>query len=135
LENPIVIFDGVCNLCNGAVRFLIKHDKYQNLRFASIQSPGIQDFLSKRGISSLEPESILLYKNGEIFDKSIAIYEILNYLPNLKFLKILFFLHKNVNDRIYNFVARNRYRFFGKKNECMLPSSNQKHLFITELSN
>jgi predicted DCC family thiol-disulfide oxidoreductase YuxK len=133
LKHPIVIFDGVCNLCNGAVQFIIKFDKGQNLRFASFQSPEMASFLASKNISSIEPQTILFLKDGSIFDKSRAIYEILDYLPRLKFLRFLFFLPETFNNKIYDFVARNRYRVLGKRDTCMLPTENQKKLFEIEI--
>jgi predicted DCC family thiol-disulfide oxidoreductase YuxK len=133
LKNPIVIFDGVCNLCNGAVQVIIKYDKNQALRFASFQSAEIADFLNSKNIKSIDPETILFLKEGQIFDKSKAVYEILGFLPNLKFLRVLFFLPETLNNKIYDFIARNRYRFFGKKDECMLPNESQKKLFEIEI--
>jgi predicted DCC family thiol-disulfide oxidoreductase YuxK len=133
LNHPIVIFDGVCNICNGAVNFIIKYDKAQNLRFASFQSSAIASFLLSKNIRSIDPESILFLKNGLVFEKSKAIYEILGFLPNLKFLRILFFLPDGFNDLIYDFVARHRYRIFGKKDTCMVPTESQKKLFEIEI--
>jgi predicted DCC family thiol-disulfide oxidoreductase YuxK len=115
------------------VQFIIKYDKEQNLRFASFQSPEIANFLHSKNIKSIDPETILFVKNGVIFDKSEAIFEILTFLPRLKFLRILFFLPLGFNNIMYDFIARNRYRFFGKKDVCMMPTQNQKKLFEIDI--
>ena len=133
MGRKIVVFDGVCNLCNRAVAFLIKYDTNQSLQFASFQSPEIASYLLTKNIEVLEPQSMLFIHDDQIFDKSDAVYELLNYIPRLKFLRILFFLPSTINHKIYNFVAKYRYRIFGRSNQCMIHTPNMSHRFITKL--
>lgn len=129
--NHIIIFDGVCNLCNWAVRFIIKRDHQEIFKFAAAQSNFGISILEKHGFPIWNPESILLIKDGIILDKSDAALEIASELSyGWKALVLFRILPKNFRDSIYDWVARNRYHWFGVKDECMIPTDDLKERFI-----
>jgi predicted DCC family thiol-disulfide oxidoreductase YuxK len=127
----VILFDGVCNLCNGAVLFVIKRDKKAKFSFASLQSTFGQIQLKKYGLSSDELSTIVLLKDGRIFTKSTAALEIAKNLdglwPAFYFFRIVPPLIRNF---VYDFIAQNRYRWFGKREACMIPTPELKARFI-----
>lgn len=126
----IVLFDGVCNLCNGAVQFIIKRDTTQQFYFASLQSAYGQQQMTKHGFQQTM-STIILVDNEQALQKSDAILGIVKHLsaawPLLYILKIV---PRFLRDAAYDWVARNRYRFFGKKDACMIPTPELKARFI-----
>lgn len=125
--HPIVLFDGVCNLCNGAVQFIIERDKHQQFRFASLQSGFGQQYQQQVG----EVDSILLVDHGKIYQKSSAALRIARKLDGLwPMLFILIIIPPFIRDFVYDIIARNRYRLFGKKESCWLPTPDLKALFL-----
>ncbi|NOS56376.1 MAG: thiol-disulfide oxidoreductase DCC family protein [Cyclobacteriaceae bacterium] len=127
----VILFDGVCNLCNGAVLFVIKRDKKVKFSFASLQSSFGQIQLKQYGLSSDELSTIVLLKDGRIFTKSTAALEIAKNLdglwPAFYFFRIVPPLIRNF---VYDFIAQNRYRWFGKREACMIPTPELKARFI-----
>ena len=130
-ENYTIYFDGVCNLCNFFIDFLIKRDKKRIFKYASLQSKVGQDLLKKNNLSPNELKSVVLQVNGKIFFKSKAAILILSKLPFPWSLMVVFkivpFFISNV---VYDFIAKNRYQWFGKKETCRLPTEEEKALFI-----
>lgn len=130
-ENNIVIFDGVCNLCNWSVRFIIERDSRSVFKFASVQSAIGEKLLREYAIPFTEPKSVILLKNGQIHEKSSAALEIAAELDGFwRVLVILRLIPRPVRDFIYNWIARNRYRWFGKREVCMVPTTDQKARFL-----
>ena len=131
-ESPnIVIFDGVCNLCNWSVQFIIKRDPKAVFKFASLQSEFGTAVAQKYRLSSENPESVLLLKDGELLSKSSAVLAITAELNGIwKFLAVFRFLPQGIRDRIYDWIANNRYQCFGKRDECMTPTEETKTRFI-----
>jgi predicted DCC family thiol-disulfide oxidoreductase YuxK len=129
---PVVLFDGICNLCSGAVLFIIKHDRNANFLFAPLQSPFGQSQLIKYGLSSKDIKTILLIKKGEVFSKSEAALEIARHLnggwPALYVFKVVPLFIRNV---VYDWIAKNRYRWFGKQEACMVPTPELKARFLS----
>ena len=128
----IVLFDGVCNFCNSSVNFIIRHDKKERYKFAALQSDLGKMLSEKHGIDQSKIDSIILIDNGNVFVKSSAILRItknLNYLYPLLFGFII--IPKFIRDGVYDFIARNRYKWFGKKEACMIPSPEIKKRFIS----
>jgi len=128
-----ILFDGVCNLCNGFVQFIIKHDSAGRFRFASLQSDVALQLLAAHGITALpaEPESVLLVTNGKVYSHSTAVLQILRKLGGawtILYAGIL--LPRFVRDAAYRFVARNRYRWFGREEACMLPTPELAQRFL-----
>ena len=127
----IVVFDGVCNLCTASVQFIIKRDSKHRFKFCSFQSNFAQEILSDHSINFIEPESILLITKQGILYESDAALTIARHLsgawPMLYVFKIL---PRFIRDSIYKWIARNRYRFFGKKNACWIPTPELRGRFL-----
>ena len=130
-NNPIILFDGVCNLCNGAVQYVIKHDEKGIFKFASLQGEHGQQLLKQYNLPAAELNSFVLVKDGKAFTKSTAALLVAKQLNGVvKSLYIFRFIPAFVRDAIYNFTARNRYRWFGRKDSCMIPSPELKARFL-----
>ncbi len=126
MKSNIVFFDGVCNLCNWSVDFILKHDKKEHFSFASLQGETAKQYVLTE-LSSV----IYINESGEVFDKSDAVIEIAPHL--FAFGKVLFvfkFIPKFIRDGFYNWIAKNRYKLFGKKDSCRLPSIEEKNRFL-----
>jgi predicted DCC family thiol-disulfide oxidoreductase YuxK len=131
LSNPVVLFDGVCNLCNGSVLFIIKRDSKSSLRFASLQSDFGQQQMERFNISSSGLDSVLLINNGILYNKSTAALKIARMLDG--FWPVLYgfiIVPKFLRDSVYDWIAKNRYKWFGKKESCMIPTPDLKSRFI-----
>ena len=125
----IVFFDGVCNLCQGSVRYLIKHDKKGVLKFASLQGKYAKDFVNETEIQSMQ--SILFFDGKMLYKKSTAVLKLSRLLGGWHQLLLLgYILPRFFRDWLYNIVAKNRYRWFGKKDQCMLPSKGFENRFL-----
>lgn len=127
----IILFDGDCNFCDASVQFIIKRDPYEFFQFASLQSEtGIR--LSKDFNIPEDVDSLVLIENGKAHTKSAAALRIAKKLDGLWHLAFLFILvPAPIRDVVYDFVARNRYKWFGKKEDaCMLPSPEERKRFI-----
>ena len=125
------MFDGVCNLCSGSVQFIIKRDSKRIFKFASLQSEFGQQQLKRLGISTDSFQSIILIKDESILQQSDAALEIAKHLSGLW---PMFFgfkvLPRFIRDAVYDWIAKNRYSWFGKKESCWLPSPDLKSRFI-----
>jgi predicted DCC family thiol-disulfide oxidoreductase YuxK len=132
-QHHLILFDGVCNLCNGAVSFVIRRDKNHKFKFAPLQSKVGRQYLERLPGMAGDLYSMILVKNNKVFDRSDAVLEIARDLsgfwPALYLFKVLPRFIRNAG---YGFIARNRYRFFGRKNECMVPTPELKARFIEE---
>lgn len=127
----IVLFDGHCHLCDGSVKMILKYDNRQLFSFASLQSQTGKSLIEKHKIDIHQGESIILIKKGKSFTKSAAALWIaseLKFPTNLLSGLILF--PPFFRDFIYDYIAKNRYKWFGKSETCLLPDPSQKHRFI-----
>ncbi len=130
-EKPLLLFDGICNLCNSSVQFIIRHDPEQKFLFASLQSDKGQEILKELGLNNKEFNSLILIENGKAYMRSTGALRIARHLSGLwKFLYIFIIIPSFIRDFLYNFVAHNRYRFFGKKDHCMIPTPELKARFL-----
>ncbi len=130
-ENPVVLFDGVCNLCNSSVIFIIKRDAQSKLKFASLQSTYGVAQMKLFNLSSSSLNSVLLIKNGHLFQRSNAALEIVSMLDGIWPILYLFkIVPRFMRDFIYDWIAKNRYHWFGKKDMCMLPTPDMKARFL-----
>jgi predicted DCC family thiol-disulfide oxidoreductase YuxK len=131
-NNKIILFDGVCNLCNNSVLFVIKRDKKDLFRYASLQSEIGQQLVRERGIDTSQVDSIILIEPGvAYFTKSDAALEIAQDLGGLwKLSSVFSWIPKSIRDVVYDFVARNRYKWFGKKEACMVPTPELRAKFL-----
>lgn len=131
-DKKIILFDGVCNLCDSSVQYVIKHDKKDIFRFVALQSELGQNILKHIGINPIHTDSIVLYEPGiSYFYKSTAALEIAKGLSGIFTLASIFtLLPSGIRDFIYDYVARNRYKWYGKKKICMIPTSELKAKFL-----
>lgn len=131
-DKKIILFDGVCNLCNNSVNFIIEHDKNDVFRFASLQSEIGKKLTSDRGIDPEVIDSIVLIEPGvAYYQKSTAALEISRELSGgYSFLRHFSFLPEVFRDSIYDLIANNRYKWFGKKDACMIPTPELKDKFL-----
>lgn len=126
----IILFDGVCNLCNGVVVFLIKRDKKALFRFATIQS-GTGELLLERYNIKSKNTTLYYFRDDVCFIKSTAILHILRDLGGgWRFFYSLIVIPACLRDAIYLFISRNRYRWFGKKNDCIIPTREIRNRFL-----
>ncbi|MGX6443387.1 thiol-disulfide oxidoreductase DCC family protein [Neobacillus sp. K501] len=126
----IVLFDGVCNLCNSSVQFIIKRDPKGYFKFASLQSVVGNDLLTQYGLNQ-EIDSLVLIENKTIYMRSTAALRIGMKLHGFwKFLAIFLIVPPTIRDFLYKIVAKNRYNWFGKRESCMLPTPEMKNRFI-----
>lgn len=131
IENPVILFDGVCNLCNSSVQFVINHDPKGMFRFAALQSEFGQQQLEKHNFDKEELLSVVLLINGKAYDRSRAALEIARRLNGLwPLLYIFIIVPPFIRNFIYNWISRNRYRWFGRKDECMIPTPELKARFF-----
>lgn len=131
IESPTILFDGVCNLCNQSVQFVIKHDPSSRFRFAALQSEFGQAQLAKHSFNKEELTSIVLLVGDKVYDRSRAALEIARRLNGLWPLLYLFVIVPPfIRNFFYNWISRNRYRWFGKTDECMLPTPELRARFI-----
>jgi len=131
-EILIVFYDGQCILCNKAVNFLLKQDIYKKLSFATLQSVFAQKMIIsvKFGFTKA-PESVLFFDGKRIYSKSDAVFEALKQSKGRKrWLSFLRVFPKFLRDFVYDIIARNRYKWFGKTDSCMLPPENWKERFL-----
>ena len=130
-DAAVVLFDGVCNLCNGFVQFVLPRDPEGKYRFASLQSDVGRELLAEHDLPTDELESIVLIEDGEAYVKSAAVIRIATGLGGAYRLLAPFrFVPRAVRDRVYDFVADNRYRWFGRKDRCMIPSGDAESRFL-----
>ncbi|GAB4397810.1 MAG: thiol-disulfide oxidoreductase DCC family protein [Microscillaceae bacterium] len=127
----LVLFDGVCNLCNHTVDFIIRRDRKGRFKFASLQSDFAQSKLGHLISSVRDLDSVILIKEGKVLQKSSAALEIARHLRGLWPALLVFKLvPRFIRDGVYDWIARNRYRWFGKKETCRLPSPEEKARFL-----
>ena len=130
-NKSIILFDGVCNLCNASVKFVIKHDKKEQFLFASFQSDAAKEIMLHFNLKNLNLDSIVLIDDGKIYEKSTAILRITRHLNSgFKLLYFFIVIPKFVRDWLYSYIAKNRYRFFGKRESCRIPSLELKNRFL-----
>ena len=128
--NNIVLFDGVCNLCNRSVDFIIRNEKSDKLQFASLQSDVGKSIVNKSGLDEI-PDSVMLFVDGELLVRSDAALAISTYLKRPYVYGIIFkYVPKILRDSVYNLIAKNRYRWFGKRETCRVPSADERERFL-----
>ena len=131
-NKKIILFDGVCNLCNSAVLFIIKRDANDVFRFVALQSKVGQEICNYIGVDPNKIDSIILYEPGlAYYYKSEAALKIASQLGFLYSLSAVFkIIPERVRNHIYDYIAKNRYRWFGKKDQCMIPTKELKDKFL-----
>ncbi|WP_290861480.1 thiol-disulfide oxidoreductase DCC family protein [Flavobacterium sp.] len=131
IAKKIILFDGVCNLCDNSVQFIIKHDDKDVFRFASLQSEIGQQILKHIGVDPTKVDSIVLYVPGVAYYlKAEAAMQISSELNSWhRFLSYLSFTG-SIGNFVYDYIAKNRYKWYGKKEECLIPTAALKEKFL-----
>ena len=127
----IVVFDAQCLLCSGSVQFLLRHDTHHRLRFATTQSDAGRGLLSRAGIDAVDPESFVLVDEARTWTETAAVLRVADALGwPWRLAWIAWLIPYPLRDAIYRWVARNRYRWFGRRDVCFLPDPDDAHRFI-----
>ena len=130
-ENAVIFFDGVCNLCNGAVQFVIKRDKNNYFRFAALQSDFAKSTLSNFSLKVKQGDSFILLENDKVYEQSTAALRVAKKLGGLWPLLYAFIIVPPfIRNAVYKLIARNRYRWFGKQESCWVPTPALKSKFL-----
>jgi len=131
-HKKIILFDGLCNLCNASVQLIIKRDTKDVFRFVSLQSNLGQKLLQQLPISTQKIDSIILYEPNKVFYcKSKAIFEIVKNIGGIFYCLLIFkWLPIAITNTIYDYIAKNRYRWFGKKEQCLVPTKELQSKFL-----
>ncbi len=128
-KNPLVLFDGVCNLCNGTVDFILKRDRKKQFRFVALQSES-GELIRKKYHFPEGIDSVIFILEGKVFYESDAAMEIARLLPvPWKWATIFKLVPVGFRNAVYQWIARNRYRWFGKKEECRIPTQEERKFF------
>jgi predicted DCC family thiol-disulfide oxidoreductase YuxK len=131
ISRPLILFDGVCNFCNGAVNFIIKRGKNSQLKFCPIQSNTGQQLLKEYGLPGDYLNSFIFIERNQVFTHSTAALKVCRHLRGLWPLLYGFIIvPKFIRDSFYNWVARNRYKWFGKREQCMIPTADTRRRFL-----
>jgi predicted DCC family thiol-disulfide oxidoreductase YuxK len=131
LAAPVILFDGVCNLCNAWVRFVVRHDPTSTFRFAAQQSPIGQAMIEQHISGSQQLSSVVLITGNTVYTESNAVVEICARLvPPWSWLSLLRVIPRRLRDACYRFVVRHRYQWFGRTDTCQVPSADVRSRFI-----
>ena len=131
LTHSIILFDGVCNLCNGAVNFVIKRDTGNVFKFTPLQEKQGVLLLKTHAVDTQKLDSIVLIENEKVYVKSSAALRIARKMSNLWPLFFVFLIIPSfIRDGVYDFIAKNRYKWFGKKEQCMIPTPGSREKFL-----
>lgn len=122
-DDDVILYDGVCVFCSRWIRFVARHDKAQRFRFTAIQSPYGTRLAQAFGIDPADPDTNAVVHRGVAYFKSDAALTVLSHLPGFRWTRLLFAVPKLLRDAVYNLVARNRYRMFGKYEACFAPDA------------
>ncbi len=130
-EYAIILFDGVCNLCNASINFVIDRDSDRYFRYAALQSDTGREFLEKHGRSTSDFDSVILSEGDTYYVKSTAALRIARKMDGAwPLLYGFIILPRFIRDFFYNIIARNRYKWFGKRDSCRMPEPELKRLFL-----
>lgn len=120
---PLLLFDGVCNLCHGAVQWILKRDHKERFRFAALQSQAGREAMVEAGHEGPVPDSVVVIDGGRIYERSSAALRVASLLGfPWRLLMIFWVIPRPFRDTTYRWIARNRYRWFGKKDACPIPT-------------
>jgi predicted DCC family thiol-disulfide oxidoreductase YuxK len=129
--HPIILFDGICNLCNVAIQYVIKHDSEAVFQFASLQSEAGQNLLKEYNLPHNNFNSFVLIEEDKVYTKSTAALKVAKQLNGgIKLLYGFIIVPAFIRNCVYNIIASNRYKWFGKKNECMIPTPSLQSRFL-----
>ncbi len=130
-KKPVILFDDICNLCNNSVQYVIKHDSKNIYQFAALQSQAGQALLQKYKLPTTHFNSFLLIQNNNVYQKSTAALMVAKQLSGaIKLIYIFIIVPAFIRNAVYNFIAKNRYKWFGKKDSCMIPNKLLQDKFL-----
>ncbi len=130
-REAVVLFDGVCRFCSGSVRFILERDSGRRFAFAPLQSRAAQKLLQQHDRLLEQMDSLVLVENGQCSTRSTAALRIVRYLSwPWPLLKVLILVPRPLRDFCYDMFARNRYRWFGKNQECFVPVAEERERFL-----
>ncbi|MDA9120863.1 thiol-disulfide oxidoreductase DCC family protein [Flavobacteriales bacterium] len=130
-SSPILLFDGVCNLCNSSVQFVLERNKKENIQFASLQSDFGQKMLAEINLPADYTSSLVLIEEGKSYVKSDAALRLAKHLNGLwKIGSVLLVFPKFISNPVYDWIAKNRYKWFGKKEVCWIPETKWQSRFL-----
>ncbi len=131
-DHPVVLFDGICNFCNGMINFIIRQDRNKILHYTPLQSAAGKKLLDRFMLSDIQTDSFILIDGDKLYKYSTAALRLYNKLPwYWKWTQIGWIFPRFIRDGVYNFIARNRYKWFGKREQCMIPSPEIRERFLT----
>lgn len=131
MTEPIILFDGVCNLCNASVQFVIRHDPQARFKFAALQSATAEKLLQNCAVDRASLDSVILVEDGHVYIESDAALRIARKLGGGWSLFAGFsIVPRPIRDAVYRLIARNRYRWFGKQESCMMPTPDLRARFL-----
>lgn len=131
MDYSIILFDGICNFCNSSVNFIIDRDYKNRFRFAPLQSGSGKELLEKFNLDADNLKTIILIEDGRYFTKTTAVLRIAKKLRGFwKFFYVFIIIPPFIRNIFYNIIARYRYRWFGKKETCRIPTSEEKTKFL-----
>ncbi len=131
VNKKIVLFDGVCNLCSNSVQFILKRDKKNQFLFGSLQGKAGQEYLAKYNLPLNTFNSFMLVEGDTLYSSSAAALRMLKHLGGgWSLLYAFIIVPKFIRDAVYNLIAKNRYKWFGKKEECWIPAPALKEKFL-----
>jgi len=129
-DKPVILFDGVCNLCNKSVQFVLKRDSGNKFLFASLQSEYGLAILERYNLSAKDFKTFILYQNENLYFRSDGVLKVLVQLKGYQWTKFFYVIPKFIRDFLYNWIAKNRYRWFGKREECWMPTPELQKRFL-----
>lgn len=131
MNQQIILFDGVCNFCDASINFVIDRDPEGRFKYASLQSSVGEQLLTKFGLDTTDYDSFVLVDGDRFYTKSSAALRVAKQLGGLwNLLYVFMIIPKFIRDSVYSLIAKNRYKWFGKKDECMIPSPEVRARFI-----
>ena len=133
MDSPVLFFDGVCNLCNGLVNFILKHERNNEIKFAPLQSKAAYETFKKHNIISDQQEmkSLIFIVDGKVYTRRRAALKVAGYLKQpFSFAKAFKVIPVFIADPVYDLIAKVRYKVFGKMDQCMIPDENLSKRFL-----
>ena len=132
-QPPVILFDGVCNFCSSAVNFVIKRDKIGIIKFAPLQSDEAIKLLTQYNLPTQDMQSFVFIENNQSYTRSTAALRVCRYLDPLWQLMYGFIIvPRFIRDGLYNWIAKNRYKWFGQKTQCMIPTPEVRSRFLND---
>ncbi len=131
INKPVLLFDGVCNMCNATVQRVLLHDRSQKIQFAALQSDAGRQLLAEYGLDKVYLDSLVYIEHGKVYTHSTGALRLAKQMGGAyQFLYIFIIVPAFVRDAVYRFVARNRYSWFGRRESCMLPRAEWRERFL-----